>query len=157
MEDNKKIYEIGFNILPLIAEENLAGIVTSLKDILENQGAIVVTEEFPKLRPLAYTIRKALGGKYQKFNSAYFGWVKFEAPVENAKAIEKAFALNENILRSLLIATVRESTLAPQKAFMPKEPKAPVKTGVPLGIKTEAKTPVSEEELDKKIDQLVAE
>lgn len=144
------IYEVGYHVLPTVAEERLAAEVTALKDMLESNGAVFISEEFPKLRPLAYMIKKAIAGKYHSFSSAYFGWVKFELPTASIPAVKKALDEHPQILRSLLIETVRESTLAPiRPAYQarPKDAKKPEEGG----------KPVSTEELDKTIDQLVVE
>src|SRR3989338_6813909 len=78
-----KIYEIGYHIVPSVPEEKLGAEVSSLKDILEKGKATIISEEVPKLRTLAYEMRKESAGKYSKYNSAYFGWIKFEAePIE---------------------------------------------------------------------------
>lgn len=157
-EEDTQIYEVGFHIIPMVPEEGVPAVVTELKDGIQGHGGVVIAEEFPRFRPLVYTVRKAIGGKYNKFNSAYFGWVKFEAPTAGARAIDKFFSGHEKILRSILIKTVRENTMAPQKAFVPRDAKTVAKApGVGSLKRPEDKAPVSEEELDKTIAELVVE
>lgn len=73
-----RIYEIGFHIVSSIPEEKLPAEMTIIKDLLESVKATVISEEFPKLRALTYTMTKVVGPKHLKFDTAYFGWVKFE-------------------------------------------------------------------------------
>lgn len=153
---DNRIYEIGFHIVPSVPEEKLAAEVTAIKDVLEKSGAVFVSEDFPKFKHLAYTMTKVVGAKHFKFDTAYFGWVKFELNPEALLAVKKALESNERILRFLLIQTVRESTL-----FVPKAPlyRAEPKPIPGLGPKTDGavKSPISEAELDKTIEAMVAE
>ena len=153
---DNRIYEVGFHIVPSIPEEKLSSELTAIKDVLEKNGAVFISEEFPKLKPLSYQMTKVLGPKHLKFDTAYFGWVKFEMAPENIDTVKKALELSETILRFLIIKTVRESTLSVIKpAYRPAE----VKPIPGLDIKKDApvKSPVSDAELDKTIDALVVE
>ncbi|MBI2474324.1 MAG: 30S ribosomal protein S6 [Candidatus Taylorbacteria bacterium] len=153
---DRKIYEIGYHIVPSVQEDKLGTELSSLKDILEKNKATIISEESPKLRPLAYEMRKETAGKYQKYNTAYFGWFKFEATPDLVLVIEDAFKKQASILRYLLVKTVRENTMT--------APKIPSyrRTEVPkFEEKKEAeqgeKKVVSETELDKAIDAAIAE
>ena len=157
-DNEAKIYEIGFHILPSIAPEKLAAEVSAVKEVMEKKKSSFISEDFPKLKQLSYSIRKQVQGKYQKFNSAYFGWVKFETEPEMLLEIKKELDKNTNILRYLIIKTVRENTLASatQKALLNKgegvrPPTREAKKEV------EVKAPVSEAELDKTIEELIVE
>ncbi|MDO8521169.1 MAG: 30S ribosomal protein S6 [bacterium] len=147
-----RIYEVGYLIVPTVTEEELPREVTALKDVLEKEKAAVIAEEFPKLRALAYEMQKRSAGAYQNHTSAYFGWVKFEGTAESIRAIEQAFKQNEKVLRYLLIKTVRENTMSagrPPRAPRVERKEAP-KDAAPSA-------PVSEVELDKSIEKLIAE
>jgi len=151
-KESRKIYEIGYHLVPFIAEEKIPSESNFIKDALAEAGSSLIFEDNPKLRPLAYTIRKSIGGKYQKFNSAYFGWVKFEIGVSDLTKIKKALDGNPNVLRYIIIETVRESTLSSARPFF-RESRPPRETK-----KIESpKTVMSEEELDKTIAELVVE
>ncbi|KKU26983.1 MAG: hypothetical protein UX39_C0005G0021 [Candidatus Magasanikbacteria bacterium GW2011_GWA2_46_17] len=153
---DNRIYEVGFHIVPSIPEEKLSSEMTAIKDVLEKNGAVFISEEFPKLKPLSYQMTKVLGPKHLKFDTAYFGWVKFEMAPENIDIVKKALELSETILRFLIIKTVRESTLSVIKpAYRPTEAK-PI-PGIDTKQDAPVKSPVSEAELDKTIDALVVE
>ena len=160
VDSEARIYEIGYHIVPTIPEEKLVGEVGAIKDILAKEKAAVIAEDFPKRRELAYTIKKSIAGKYQKFDTAYFGWVKFEVVPEGIHRIKDGFEKNANILRFILVETVRESTLlASQKIFVRRpEGEKHEKKEIPM-VSGDApiKSPISEAELDKTIDELVVE
>lgn len=148
-----RIYEVGYLILPTVTEEALPREVTALKDVLERVKAAVISEEFPKFKALSYPMEKRLpDGSLQRFANAYFGWVKFEVQAEGIKKIEEEFKRNANVLRFLLIKTVRESTLSFGR---PPRTERPVRKEVPKDAPASA--PVSEAELDKSIEKLIAE
>lgn len=153
----RKIYEIGFHIVPSVPVEKLGAEISSLKEIIEKNGALIISDEMPKMRPLAYEMRKESAGKYQKFNTAYFGSVKFESGAEGALAIDGAFKKNPLILRHLLIKTVRENTMT---AF--RIPSYRGKGEAPKIKEQKAEAPaekveISEVELDKAIGEAIAE
>ena len=153
---DNRIYEIGFHIVSSIPEEKGSVEITVIKDVLEKNGAIFISEDLPKLRSLSYQMTKTVGAKHLKFDTAYFGSVKFEMSPENIDTIKKALELSETILRFLIVKTVRESTLAVIKPpYRPTEAK-PI-PGMDLKKDGLVKSPVSEAELDKTIDALVVE
>jgi ribosomal protein S6 len=139
-----------------VQEDKVGAELSSLKDSLEKNKAIIISEEAPKLRPLAYEMRKETAGKYQKYNSAYFGWFKFEATSEAIKAIEESFKKTASVLRYLLIKTVRENTMTAPKIPSYRRAEAPKFEEKKEAEQGEKKV-VSETELDKAIDAAIAE
>lgn len=136
----KKIYEIGYRIVPSVSEEKIGAEIGAIKDVLEKNGAVVLSEESPKLRPLSYDMFKSVAGRYQKFSQAYFGWVKFEAAVDAVSLIKAWLDKNESILRFLIIKTVRENTMTVPKVPSFRRPpvekivRAPVSEGEPKPV-----------------------
>lgn len=154
-KSDSKIYEVGYHIVSSVAEENVPQETEKIKKIISKEGGSVISEEAAKLRPLAYTLKKSEAGSYKKFDKAYFGWVKFELTEGDITNIDKEFKNESNVLRYIIIKTVRENTLYNQKpapAFVEKES---VKSKTEKAEK-EAK-PASIEEIDKSIDELIAE
>jgi len=148
--EDSKIYEIGFHILPTVQEENLQGVVSDLENSITKNDGQILSEDFPKMRNLAYEISKRVETKYLNFNKAYFGWIKFSALPEVIEKIQKYFEGNENVLRFLIIKTVRENTMNVFKSqSQPKESESVSET------EEKEKTEVSEEEIDKSIDDLI--
>jgi ribosomal protein S6 len=149
-------HEVGYHIVPAVSVENLSNEVENIKNFLVKEGAVIIAEEFPKIRELAYSISKTVGGIKRNFDTAYFGWIKFDVGEATMAKIKKFFDENENILRFLLINTVRENTLfSPnlQDVGAKEEIRAPKKEA----DEKEVKSPISQEELDKTIDKLIAE
>lgn len=146
--DKNTIYEVGFHIATTLPEEKLAGEVTKIKDVLENAGVAMVSEEFPKRMQLAYTIEKKNQGGTIKHDSAYFGWIKFEVDSSKIAEIKEELDQNDNIVRFIIVKTVRENTM-PVKNFAKKSDDS-----------KEEKTEITEEvaeKIDESIDELVTE
>jgi ribosomal protein S6 len=150
-ESKSKIYELGYLLVPTIAEENVAAEVQTIKSVLEKHDAIFITEDFPKLNTLAYTMAKTVGSQKDKYDKGYFGWVKFETSAPQIPFIKAELDKNEHILRFMTINTVRENTLI--------SPKMNFKSQLDgeKDKKPEEGIPVSEAELDKTIENLVVE
>ena len=140
MENEQKVYEIGYLLSPLISEEKLDEEIGSLRKIIEDGGSFIMSEGQPKMQKLAYAV--------EKNENAYFGWIKFTAGPEILLEIKGSFEkLKEKIIRFLIIETVKE-TLAPavsKKIFKKR------KTVFPEGKEGEMKF----EEIDKKLEELL--
>lgn len=153
--DKNTIYEVGFLLISTIPEENVPAEVTAIKDSLEKLRAQILSEETPKIRQLAYKMKKKIGTVNQIFDMAYFGWIKFEAKPETAIEIKKSFNSNQSVLRFLLITTVRENTLANAKVL--KDSSRAAKIGEEVQVVEKTKPKMSEAEIDKTIEELVVE
>ncbi len=153
MESENRVYELGFLFVPTIPEENIAGEFTALKDVIEASGAKVISEEMPRYMELAYTMERVIANKTSKFGYGYFGWIKFELDPASLVTLKEACAMNEKLIRFLLVKTVRESTLASKKSFTGagagSKKRAPAKAG-------EAPVEINKEEIDREIDAMVA-
>lgn len=153
---NTQIYELGYHLLPIVAEEDVYREVSQIHSlILDNRGS-VIAEATPLMRPLSYDIPKKVETKNLKFNKAYFGWIKFETDGSQILNLKNKIEALPNILRFIIIKTVRENTLHTLKAPMfkrenNKENKSEV------SLETVEKTPTSEAEIDKSIDALIIE
>ncbi|MCR4334252.1 MAG: 30S ribosomal protein S6 [Patescibacteria group bacterium] len=134
--DSDKIYEVGYFLVPSIPENKALEEMEIIHSIVTKEGGVIISSDTPKLQPLAYNINK--------HDEGYFGWVKFEIQSSLIDSIKKALDSQSNILRYLLISTVKESTLASQKPIVVVE-------------KDEDKKLISVEEIDMKIDAMVKE
>ncbi len=154
-----KVYELGFLLVPTIAEEGLLSEVSALKEKIGKHGGTCIAEEFPKKIALTYRMAKEEGGKKIWYDNAYFGWVKYGLASVDAEEISEALKKTPSVLRHLLIKTVRESTLAPKRpAYVRQEtPKTEGKTGVRRMEKEKEKPAMTEAELDRTIEELVIE
>ena len=155
-EGGVQVYELGYHIVSTVAEENVPKEVQILKDTVLKDGGSLVAEGEPKLINLAYSMTKSVADTKKKFTSAYFGWIKFETKSELMPAIKKAVDANPNVLRYLLIKTVRENTLYTPKLNSVKVGEKEI-IKVKKSVKTEEKKATSLEDIDKSIDELVLE
>ncbi len=108
----RAVYEIGYHVVPTVSEESLTQIVSKITDFLKQGGAEFVGERFPSNVELAYSIAKRIDGKNVKFDSAYFGWIAFEADRASAELIHQYLSADENILRFLIVRTDRDAVQA---------------------------------------------
>lgn len=150
--DSKQVYEIGFHILPTVAEENLGDEVSLIRGAIEKNGS-VISEEFPKMRDLTYEMEKNLDAKNLKFDRAYFGWIKFEMDSDQVAEVDSVAKSHKNVLRYLIIKTVRENTLLTK----PKEEAEKSEEETDSKKKPEKKEEMSEKEVDESIEELVIE
>lgn len=156
-EGNLHAYEVGYHIVPAVSAENLPNEIENIKNFITKEGAAIISEEFPKMRELAYSIKKTMSGAKRNFDTAYFGWIKFDAGEASIAKIKKFFDENENILRFLLINTVKENTLYSPKISDVVSAKEEPRVVKKDSSEKEIKSPISQEELDKTIDKLIAE
>ncbi len=152
-ESKMTVYEVGYLLVPTIAEENVGGEVTSLKDMLSLNGAQFISDEYPKMMELAYEMSRNIANKKNKFTTGYFGWVKFELPTENALTVKANLDKNESVIRYLMIKTVRESTMSTKRTYT----KDASKRRPSAAAEAKLAEPIDEETIDKDIDALVLE
>ena len=156
--NEEKIYEIGYHLISSIAEENVPKEIEKIKEYLAKEKVQIISEEAAKLRPLAYPIKKAFQGAYKTFDKAYFGFIKFDLPEDaDLEKINEKLKANENILRFILIKTVRENTMYSPKITVFSDKESKIKPIVIKKEKIESETPASIEEIDKSIDALIKE
>src|SRR5207249_3569623 len=128
----------------------------SLKESIVAFGGIVVSDEYPVLIDLTYSMTKVVGTARHKVNSGYFGWIKFEITREGIEKVKKTFDSKDEVLRFLIIKTVKENTLLNGKMIFKKEERA--KKEADDIVEEVHDEPVKErasEDLDKSIDDLV--
>ncbi len=148
---DSQIYEVGFHILPTVPEEKLQEVVSKLEDSINRNGGSIISEEFPKIKNLSYEIKKRIETKYLSFNKAYFGWIKFEIISALIGKVNDEIKGNEDILRFVIVKTIKENTMHTFKSpIMNRESNREEIAKVP-----KEKVEISEEEIDKSIDQLV--
>lgn len=152
-KSDKTIYEIGYNLIPTISEEEVAKEVGKIKEHITNLGGLVISDEYPNQIKLAYEMTKEIDNKNVRFNSAYFGWIKFEMNPESVAEIKKMADGGANFLRHIIIKTVRENTIYTPKITKPtRRPSSD-----DMASSDSVALPIDEEAVDKKIDELVEE
>ena len=167
MEENTKddrisVYEIGYLVAGDVLEEKVSEEADKVKDVIVKSGATIIADEVPHMEELSYTMRvKTVSGSYEKYDRAYFGWVKFELSSNKVESVKKTVELLPKILRMILITTVKENTYLGKRAsqiaaaIMPKKAQ-----DIGIGAVVDAKkdvTSLSVEDMDKSIDDMVKE
>ncbi|MEI6660097.1 MAG: hypothetical protein WCK91_01585 [bacterium] len=142
------VYEVGYIMLPSIAEEALGGEVVALKDSLSALGAVFISDEYPKMIELAHEMARSINNKKQKFSYGYFGWVKFDCTTAQTAGIKDFLDKNEKLVRFLMIKTIRESTMSVKRPYGKTD-------GAKRKPKPEEALPINEEVIDKEIEALV--
>lgn len=148
-----QVYEVGYLLVPTLGEEEVPAVYSSLKDLIVSLKGELISDEMPKMMPLAYEMLKVIQNVRNRFNTAYFGWVKFEMDTESVLELKKKLDFDSNIIRFLLVKTVRENTLAPKK-FVNKEGGSRKKTTSTK--KEEEGVEMNEKEIDEEIDKMVS-
>ncbi|MFA6325375.1 MAG: 30S ribosomal protein S6 [Candidatus Paceibacterota bacterium] len=154
-ENEGRIYEVGYLLVPSISEEELPVNYGNLKELVVSLGGSIISDDMPKMIDLAYPMYKTLQNVITKFNNAYFGWVKFEMEPEKVLELKKKLDLDLSVIRFLTIKTVKENTIA-AKRFVNRDA---IRRKVPMMKKegeAEEVVPINKEEVDKEIDAMVA-
>lgn len=151
LDGDRSVYEVAFLITPNVTEEKLPEAFGTIKSMVLDRGAVAISEEFPKMIPLAYTIERTIDHKTNTYDEAWFGWIKFELDPLAVAALEKEVRNRPEVVRSLLIKTVRENTMAAKRGFgARRRPKSTDKD-------QESAPTISKEEIDREIEALVDE
>ncbi len=154
IETTSRIYEVGYLLSPTISEENMPVVYGNLKELVVSLGGEIISDEMPKMITLAYAMSKVFQNVRNKFDTAYFGWVKFEINPEKVLELKKKLDVDPNFIRFLILKTVRENTIA-AKRFIHKESRRKISITKKEG-ENEISAPINKEEIDKEIDAMVA-
>ncbi len=151
-----RVYELGYLLVSSLQQEEVTETLDSLRKELLNLGAKFISEGEPELIDLAYTMSVNEGGKHTKYDKAYFGWMKFELEPQQVLEFEQeVLKFNKNVLRYIIVKTVKEETRAQlkQEAL---EALNEVKNEEAIApAPTEEKGELSDEEIDKAVEELL--
>ena len=164
------VYELGFHLVPSIPEEGITEQFEAIKSHIEKVGGTFVDEQAPQLIDLAYTMEKRQERGYERYERAYFGWVKFEVAPEALEGLNEELETINTLLRTILIKASRENTmigslvLAEEKAKEEAESAPEVvemttetDTGEIASVSKDEKAEVSDAAIDKGIENLVGD
>lgn len=151
---NSRVYELGYLLVPTIPEEDISVVYGNLKELVSSLSGVAISDEMPKMMPLAYTMVKVIANVNNKFNTAYFGWIKFIMKADAVLELKKKLDLDPNFIRFLILKTVKENTIA-AKRFV-RGDMAHRRPVVKKSSENEAVVPINKEEIDKEIDAMVA-
>lgn len=152
-DENSRVYELGYLLVPSIAEEDVPVSYGNLKELVLSFGGEIIADEIPRMIPLAYSMVKVTSNVRSKFTKAYFGWTKFIMDPKKVLEMKKHLDLDPNFIRFLILKTVKENTIA-AKRFVRGEMDYR-RPAMRKNVSTEAVVPINKEEIDKEIDALI--
>ncbi len=151
-----RIYEAGYLVVP--GKENaVEEALAAIRSMIEKQGGSFIAEGAPSLIRLAYTISRREGERMVGYDTAHFGWLKFECSPEAAKTLESLLKDEKRVLRSIVFRTVRQDTRAVMRAPVIREVKRTEALRPTRRAPEAPAAPVSEEKLDQALEQLTVE
>lgn len=153
VEMSSRVYELGYLLIPTIGEQDVPVVYGNLKELVTSLGGEIISDEMPKMISLAYQMLKVTQNVRNRFDTAYFGWVKFEMSPSKILELKKKVDLDPNFIRFLILKTVKENTIA-AKRFIHKDFKR--KTSIKKDGENEEVVPINKEEIDKEIEAMVA-
>lgn len=148
MQDENKLYEIGYLLSPLVPEEALGDSVNEIRNSIESAGGALVSEDQAKMIDLAYTVCRSISSKKFCVDTAYFGSIKFTIESEKLTALKELIEKNEKVVRYLVVKTTKDNG-ARQSIFASSPKVASPK------VDDEVKPVLSEQEIDKEIEDLL--
>jgi len=110
-----RVYELGYLLVPTEASEGIPAIYGNLKELVLSFGGEIIADEMPRIIQLAYTMLKVYKNVRSKYDTAYFGWIKFTMDSQKLLELKKKLDLDPNIIRHLMIKTVKENTIAARR------------------------------------------
>lgn len=153
-------YELGYHLVPSLGEDDLALRVEELMKAVTAVGGAILSEGAPTAFTLAYTMKRLRGGRWEKYDTSFFGWMRFTAPAGALPELKAGLDLDATLIRHLIIK-LDEKALAPApEARKPrlvelKEVETEPKQLEKKQDTEEEKGEVQEEELDKQIEGLI--
>ena len=148
--EGTKLYELGYLLIPTLAEEALVDEVNKVRTYLEKDGGLIISEGQPEMKKLAYEIaERGVTSKKTKFDDAFFAWIRFQTSPDAIVTIQEDLDKNAKVLRFLIIKPSKDNP----RAIV--TPITAVKTTREIAEKRDKKKIMTEEDLDKEIDQLL--
>lgn len=102
-----RVYEIAFHIDPELPSEEVKKVYEGIRAVVQDAGPIFA-ESAPKKLQLAYTISRSDTAGRRDFDTAFFGWIAYEAQGTGHDAVLAAVKEETRIFRSLDLRTTKE-------------------------------------------------
>jgi|ETNmetMinimDraft_20_1059909.scaffolds.fasta_scaffold96711_2 ribosomal protein S6 len=141
-----QIYEASYLFVPSLTPERAEEEVAAIKAEIAKLGGNVISSGETKNIELAYEMAKIVGNKKTMYKTALFGWLKFDIIPEKAEVLNKNLEANDDIIRFLLIKTIKDIPLVRRSVSRRIQRKPEV---------VEKKGKVDEKELEKEIEGLL--
>lgn len=158
--DEVRLYELGYHLLSSSSNdsESREREISKIRNMVESHGGFIVSDEVPRPMRLAYPMAKTDANKKVLHQSAHFGWMRFHIIPFEVEKIADELTKDSSVLRFLLIKTFAEKKRDGVRS-MPFF--ASRKQGASATKRPQKRTPekerLSEEDLDKTIEELIVE
>lgn len=119
-ESIKRVYEVSYILVPTISEDSATAKAEAFKKSIADLDASFISEETPYMRDLAYEMVRVIKNANNRFDTGYFGWVKFEIDPKNLASFEKAIKLDEEVIRYLVVKADRDINVYTKKSMQAK-------------------------------------
>lgn len=156
-EVKENIYEIGYLLLSSIPEEKIPSSIEKITTVL-NKSVKVISQGSPEFIDLAYPMSVKSEGKRDDYDTAYFGWIKFESKNgEDVVKIKEELDKISDILRYILVKTLRDDNLTTPKNIIKKKREEAKEEAIKIEKEnsqeenTEKKEEVKKETSDKEV------
>jgi len=117
MTMNRKMYELTYILTPVLSAEQTTEVIARINLIIEGAGGTVIHVDEWGSQKLAYPVDKKRNGYYVN--------LYFEGPGTMIPRIERALTIDDNVLRSLILA-MDKSMIAHYQATKNKKKPAPL-------------------------------
>ena len=157
--DERAVYEVGFHVVSTVPEGEVSSVAEKIRAEIKKGDEVEIIRDIPAQKmTLAYPIERPVsGGTKENHTSTYFGSIKFETTPDVIPALQVALKGMKEILRFILVETVREDiTAAPRRAVFSSDRLEGKTIEKRPGITEEKGGKGSDEELDKSIEALVS-
>lgn len=111
-----RVYEVSFILDNRLDESAALEKGNALKQSIAAKKGSFISEEAPYLRELAYEMVRVVNNVNVKFSQGYFGWIKFELAEDKVKELEAELKLDQEVIRFLIVKTVRDNTVFTKRA-----------------------------------------
>jgi ribosomal protein S6 len=111
--DELSSYELAFHVLPTVAEGEVTTVEDAISRIITEAGGTTGLTEAAQRFDLAYELQKMIDGKYRRFTTSYFGWMRFTAAPGVVEEILREVEAHESVLRALVVRLTRAEEAHP--------------------------------------------
>ncbi len=106
--NKNSIYEVGFLLNPEMSQQEADEKVLEIEKFLTESGASVISKGENVFIDLAYQIITKIGPKNERFDKAYFSWIKFNLSPEKISDFKKKVEENKDFVFRFLITKTKE-------------------------------------------------
>jgi ribosomal protein S6 len=175
-DETSRLYELGFHLIPSIADDKLEQETSALRQLIEQYAGEITEEHAPTHMQLAYAMEHRTQHGRATYETAYFGWIKFEMQPERVEEMQEELRENTSILRFIVVKTVpgagstnedeareaeaeedEQSAEAPAPEATTAAPADTQSAGEGSAVSSTEEAVKTDEQLDKHIDELVGD